>query len=446
MSTLFGTATNGEYTLALQSSSEEHPIEAIISRGGNSQALNALSSALKRSGEDNNDQTDSGLKVFPQPGDPQEAQVLALKVAEECVQEQIDLEDTYKKPIGYLVINRSFIPATKRKYKTQATRNLAMCNKVTEEDIAGMESLMTELNEIVRKSIGSILARKMLNACAEEKIKNSNGQILTNFNQVCKAWQEDPNAELCKQLYNILYARWQDQKEMDSIVGEVMMKLKLWFSGDNASERSMNFVNNGKKKKESFIKAAVRDKIRDIYRNKINDTYNKHHGIKLGITKKNTEEGKKNKRYDNSKFDFARHVQNWGSAKHTEFLAQREQPHQKPSAVSVKAKKKEATGSAVPTTVGARATSIPRTISSHVPAPAATVAATATIMPRSPPRNGLAVSHASSYSLPNDDYDDLSFGLGFTEPSPVNARYAHASDVEEVSRALLDLPYIQVSC
>lgn len=276
-------------------------------------AKQALRAALLRNAaarEETDEGACPGKKNFPRtvtstgqsvPLDEEQADDLLWDVANKKSQ----LEYEYVIPPEFLEIDRSFLPPKKSQYRDQAVRNLP--GNAGETDIMNMQELMESLNTTLRASVDSTITVLIHAEAKKLKVLNLDGKEARNFKEICQVWEKDPSIELCQQLFYLLYSMW--TSELESFVAlKTQIKHQLWFS------------DGGKNRRTSFIRTIINDKIRDVWRTKINKTHNKRHGISLTIT----QSGEQKKRRDNKVFNFKHHVKGWGSDKHNEFLNKRE--------------------------------------------------------------------------------------------------------------------------
>jgi len=236
--------------------------------------------------------------------------------------ETCGIENTYDMPKGFLPITRTLVPKSFAKGKLTHAAVKALPGNASQDDIEDMEQFIREISNQIRLSIDSKLTMLIQDKMIQElKVLNVEGKVVSDFAGVVDAWKKKPSRALCAQLYELLYGMW-DGDLMNFVVITTMLKLQLWFS-NSAADKDKNYSRKDKLL-DSFVKTIIHDKIRDVWRKKINRVKDTH-GISISVTSDDIDPNTKKvsasrRRQKAGKFNFDFHVRGWNGEQHKAFL------------------------------------------------------------------------------------------------------------------------------
>ena len=215
-------------------------------------------------------------------------------------------EDTFDCPVGFAVLAKDFLPTDARPQSIRDAAVRAVAG-TCERDIADMMSLVSLLLDGINE-----LAKSKVNRYVSDVLKTAelyhDGNKVKSKEQLYTMWNnENPTAETIIKVHGIIYGSFEQEGVIKRMVYEIQMALRMW------PEVTKRIV--WKKEPACPVQTRVRNKIRDLIRNR----YTKQKQIKHGVTLKisvSRENGMKRRGRTGDDFPFERNVKGWRSDKH----------------------------------------------------------------------------------------------------------------------------------
>ena len=227
-----------------------------------------------------------------------------------------NFEEVFEVPAGSVVISRSAFPLGNKE------ENWA---KVTSLNCGGWGAIetgkYTTFARALKTSVGTSINSK-LNLYLTEKVKTSpitikNRQVRT-IAELFTSWTtENVTREKCEHIFSILYGSLERDNIFAEIHLQVLLEHGLYFS--NADDGLSNRVKKGGRVRQSCIWQTIKNKMRDLFRNKYSRTEKIPHGIRINVTNKDVE-GRSKRNNKKGEFIFSENVKGWQGPKHIAFM------------------------------------------------------------------------------------------------------------------------------
>jgi hypothetical protein len=204
----------------------------------------------------------------------------------------------FKKPSGFVVLNRSFLPLKREDYsdplklQLQAFRNLPA--QSSEESAKNMAKLFPEMKTHFGNAIESFLERVLTESFQKEGV-TYRGKVVKNTAEALKAWKtETISLKKVESYFKILYGMFDQQEYMQMLEYQLYMELGIWFTSNPDDEKDYTFTK--KKIRATFLRHMMRDKWRDNFRGRYQRKSEVPHGVMLTVSKKGGNQGPRRKK------------------------------------------------------------------------------------------------------------------------------------------------------